>query len=121
MPIVLSLRARQLSHSPALRDRKRLAAMIAPQVQVVVCDQENTQGRKVAIAADKILESGPALLGFRRLRGHLMPLGQACLRGYTSEIYALRVSERNTRSSNVVEVRPRRCSSSLRGTERRVG
>ena len=37
--------------------------MIAPQVEVVVRDQENAEGGKVAIAADEILENGPMILG----------------------------------------------------------
>ncbi len=31
----------------------------------------------MAIAADEILENGPTILGFRRLRGHQVPLGRA--------------------------------------------
>ena len=75
--IVACFRARRLSRPPALRDRKRLAAMIAPQVEVIVRSQENGEGGKVAIAADEILENGPTILGFRRLRGHHGPLGRA--------------------------------------------
>jgi hypothetical protein len=69
-----------------------VAALIAPQVQVIVRDQEHAEGVVVAIAAGESLENGPTPLRFLRSKTHVGPLGKACLgRGYTSRIYAGRL------------------------------
>jgi hypothetical protein len=80
--IVASPLSRTSAPRPSsLRDRKRAAALIAPQVQVIVRDQEHAEGVVVAIAAGESRENGPTSLRFLRSKTHVVPLGKACLAG----------------------------------------
>ena len=55
--------------------------MIAPQVQVIVRDQEHAEGVVVAVAAGESLENGPTPLRFLRSKTHVVPLGKPALSG----------------------------------------
>jgi hypothetical protein len=84
--IVASPLSRTSALAPSsLRDRNRVAALIAPQVQVIVRDQEHAEGVVVAIAAGESLENGPTPLRFLRSKTHVGPLGKACLAGIRRE------------------------------------
>ena len=83
----------------SLRDRKRVAALIAPQVQVIVRDQEHAEGVVVAIAAGESLENGPTPLRFRRSKTHVGPLGKPALPGVYVENIRRPPVRRNTVTS----------------------
>ena len=83
-----------------LGDRKRLAAIIAPQVQVMVRDQDDGKSVLVAIEAGEPLENRLRLLRLLGSKVHAAsPLERDCHSAwYTDEIYA----------------RARRCATPLR-------